>query len=122
MNFERYPDWNPFINRISGKAELGEKFEVTIQLPGKKAMLFKPRVRKVSPNQELKWLGHLYMPGLFDGEHMFKIDIVSENKIRFIQKEKFRGIMVPLLWKNINSATKKGFEEMNKRLKAMAER
>ena len=121
MNFERYPDWNPFIKKISGKAEAGEKIEVFMQLPGGKSMTFKPEVREINPNQEFRWLGHLFIPGLFDGEHIFKIESISENKILFIQKEKFKGIMVPLFWKNLAPRTRSGFEGMNKALKSLAE-
>jgi hypothetical protein len=121
MNFELYPDWNPFIKKISGKAEAGQKIEVFMQLPGGKSMTFKPEVREINPNQEFKWLGHLFIPGLFDGEHTFKIESLSENKIRFIHKEKLKGILVPLLWRSLNSPTKNGFEGMNRALKSIAE-
>ena len=28
MDFDRYPDWNPFIRRARGRVEVGEKLEV----------------------------------------------------------------------------------------------
>ncbi|HKO85819.1 MAG TPA: SRPBCC family protein, partial [Actinomycetota bacterium] len=40
-NFAAYPDWNPFI----------------------------VRVLEAEPARRLRWLGHLLVPGLFDGEH-----------------------------------------------------
>jgi len=37
-------------------------------------MTFRPTILKAEPNRELRWLGHLLVPGLFDGEHIFTIE------------------------------------------------
>jgi hypothetical protein len=36
-------------------------------------MTFRPTVLNAETNRELRWLGHLLAPGLFDGEHSFTI-------------------------------------------------
>ncbi len=61
------------------------------------------------------------MPGLFDGDHYFKIEELSDGKIRFIHGEKFRGILALLLWGSIEAGTKQGFQAINEALKAIAE-
>lgn len=33
MNFERHPDWDPFIQKITGKTEVGKKMDITITIP-----------------------------------------------------------------------------------------
>ena len=45
-------------------------------------MTFKPRVLNAEPERELRWLGHLLVPGLFDGEHSFTIEPLQENRVR----------------------------------------
>ena len=45
-------------------------------------MRFKPRVLKAEPNRELRWLGHLGIPGLFDGEHIFTIEPLDQERVR----------------------------------------
>ena len=70
-DFKSFPGWNPFIQKIEGKIEVGAKLEVFIQPPDSKGMTFKPTLLKVEPNREIRWLGHLFFPGLFDGEHIF---------------------------------------------------
>jgi len=37
--------------------------------PGDACVTFKPVVKRVDLNRELRWLGRLIVPGLFDGEH-----------------------------------------------------
>ena len=60
------------------------------------------------------------MPGLFDGEHYFKIEPLEDGKVRFIQGEKFTGVLVPFMGGLIDNA-KIGFDEMNIALKEKAE-
>ena len=78
-------------------------------------------LRTQDENDELRWLGHLLLPGLFDGEHIFSIEPVESNRVRFIQREKFRGILVPLFANSLDKDTRRGFEEMNEALKNLAE-
>ena len=84
-------------------------------------MSFKPQVLKVDPGRELRWRGRLFLPGLFTGEHIFMIDGMTSNRVRFTQREVFTGILVPLFAKNIEGDTRRGFDEMNSALKARVE-
>jgi hypothetical protein len=120
--FAAFPEWNPFVKTIEGKIEVGEKFRVFLQLPDSKEMTFRPKCLKAEQNKELWWIGHMIVPGLFDGEHRFTIEPVDDNKVRFIQKELFRGILTPLIMKRIGDKTQQGFDMMNRALKERAER
>ena len=122
IEFEKFPQWNPFIRRISGELKVGARLEVHMQLPGGRSMTFKPKVLKVEPNREFRWMGKLLVPGLFDGEHIFRIEPIHDNRIRFIQREVMAGILVPLFFRGLDKTTRRGFEEMNQVLKSMAER
>ena len=121
-NFTDFPRWNPFIRRATGEIEAGAKLEVEIQPPDGSAMTFKPTLLKVEPNRELRWLGHLIMPGLFDGEHIFTVESVAANRIKLIQREEFRGILAALMLRFIGENTRRGFEAMNQALKIEAEK
>ena len=65
-------------------------------------MTFKPTVLKAEPNRELSRLGRLIMPGLFDNEHVFTIESLGENRVRFKQRELFTEILIPLLARNLD--------------------
>ncbi len=120
-DFQKYPEWNPFIRSFKGGIEEGGRFAVSIQQPGKKPMTFKPRCLVLRKDEEFRWLGHLFIKGLFDGEHIFRLEETPEGKTNLIHCENFSGILVPLLWKQLDTATRAGFEEMNKALKTRAE-
>ena len=120
-DFGSFPDWNPFMQRASGEVAVGEKLVVYLKPPGGMGMTFKPRVVKVDPNREFRWLGHLGMSGIFDGEHIFEIEPIGDASCHFVQREEFRGGLVPLMLAMIGKATERGFNEMNQALKKRAE-
>ncbi|WP_348550706.1 SRPBCC domain-containing protein [Acidithiobacillus sp.] len=120
-DFPAYPQWNPFIRSLSGVAKPGEKLRVTIQPEDRGAMIFRPRVLTVIAQQELRWLGRLGFPDLFDGKHYFQLTAFGNGQTRFIQGEKFSGVLVGLFLHRMEAATKAGFDAMNRALKERAE-
>lgn len=117
---DAYPDWNPFVRKVEGELREGAKLEVRIAPPGGRAMTFKPVVLAAEPGRELRWLGRLLLPGLFDGEHSFRLEPLEGGRTRFTQAESFSGILVPLLRKTLGK-TQAGFEQMNNALKLRVE-
>lgn len=120
-NFDNYPKWNPFIKSIKGDVKVGNKITARIEPPEAKGMTFKPKILAFKTNKELKWLGHLLFAGLFDGEHKFELIDNGNETTTFRQSEKFKGILVPLFKKMLDNNTINGFNEMNKKLKDLAE-
>ncbi len=120
-DFTSYPEWNPFVRRISGEAQEGAQLEVYLQASGARGMTFRPTVLKAEPSREFRWRGKLFIQGLFDGEHVFEIEQLAENRVRFVQRESFRGLLTPMLLRMLENDTRRGFEEMNAALKSRAE-
>jgi hypothetical protein len=119
----RHAEWNPFIRSITGELRHGARLAVRIQPPGRKAMTFKPKVLKVAPNEELRWLGRLLFPGIFDREHIFELRAIDEgDRTLVVQREEFSGILVRPLWRSLDTDTRRGFEAMNRALKERVER
>ena len=120
-DFPDYPSWNPFILRAKGEAKEGAKLDVFLQPSGARGMSFRPLVLKAEANHELRWLGRLLLPGIFDGEHIFTLEPIASNRLRFVQREIFKGLLVPLLARSLDKDTRRGFREMNQALKTRAE-
>jgi hypothetical protein len=117
VDLPAYPEWNPFMKKIQGEPKVGAKLEVRMEPEGERAMTFRPTVLTAEPGRELKWLGHLLVPGIFDGEHRWLIEEAGPGEVRFTQSERFGGILVPLLWKKLrDGGTAKGFRAMNEAL------
>src|SRR2546429_9970108 len=112
-DFDRFPDWNPFIRRIHGKAQVGSRLDVFLGASGTRGMRFRPIVTKGVPNRELRWLGRLGLPRPFDGEHIFQFYPPGPTRARFIQRKRFRGLLFPLLARTLHRASIPGFVELN---------
>ena len=121
-DFRAMSDWNPFIRSISGPLKEGARLSIQIAPPGKSGMRFRPKVLVVKPDQELRWLGSLLIPGLFNGEHSFVLQPEGTDGTRFLHAEKFSGLLVgPFVRRGMLDATRQGFEDMNIALKERAE-
>jgi hypothetical protein len=123
-DLQAYPDWNPFIERIDGEVRVGAKLEVRIQPVDERGITLHPTVLAAEPGRELRWIGQLMVPGVFDGEHRFLIEEAGPSRVRFTQSERFGGILVPLLWKKLrDGGTAGGFRAMNESIaRRVAER
>jgi hypothetical protein len=122
MDFEKYPHWNPFIKSIKGKQQKGAKLSVRLEQPDARGMTLNPKVLVAKDKREFRWLGHLLIPGLFDGEHIFELTDNNDGTTTFVQREIFRGILVPLFKRMLDDNTHRGFELMNQRLKVESEK
>lgn len=121
MNFNSFPDWNPFIKelKVNNELKVGQKLTVLLHLQNKKPQTFKPTIKSLIPNKEFSWLGNLFMPKIFDGYHYFQLE-EQDNKTKFIQKERFSGIFGFII-KFIAKDTLASFKSMNEILKQRVE-
>ncbi len=120
-DFAANSEWNPFVKRIEGELKTGSTLTISVQPQGGKCMTFRPVLLAVIPNRELRWLGRLLVPGLFDGEHYFMIERTDTDYCRFVHGEVFSGLLVSLFRSSLDAGTKGGFVAMNRALKERAE-
>lgn len=124
MDFAAYPQWNPYIREISGEAKVGSKIKVHMKPEWEKGVTLHPRIIRLEPRKEFTWKGSFFFSGLLDGEHSFILEEISGHRVRFIQKEIFNGIAIPIVsasW-SIEKGTMRSFEDMNNALKKRAEK
>jgi hypothetical protein len=119
VDFAAYPEWNPFIRRIEGEPRVGTRLQVTVQPGDRRPMTFKPTILVAEPERELRWLGRVLLPGVFDGEHTFVIE-PKQGGCRLRHEESFRGLLVPLFG-GMLVETERGFTAMNEALKRRVE-
>jgi hypothetical protein len=121
-DFNKYEQWNPFIHKIIGQPKEGAKIEIHIETPGGKNRKYGPTLTKVDEGRELRWLGKSSLPWFLNGEHIFAIEKLDSQRVRFIQREVFDGLLTLLFGKSLDTDVRQGLEEMNRALKERAER
>lgn len=120
-DFKNFPQWNPFIRQIDGTPVVGTKLKIHLQTSGGKNRTYEPTVTKVEPDHELRWYGKSFIPGFFNGERIFTIDSFETNRVHFVHKEIFTGILVGIIGNSLDKDMYQSFTEMNKALKQMVE-
>ena len=121
LEFERYPEWNPFVRAIEGTPAVGERLRVRIEPPDARAVTFEPEVVIVEENHRLAWAGRLVVPFAYDGYHEFRLEPgAGGERTRLLNRETVRGALVPLLFDR--ESLERGFAAMNAALRDRAER
>jgi hypothetical protein len=119
-DFATYGDWNPFIRAASGDLALGGRLEVAILPPGGRAMVFKPVVTALRPNQIFRWKGRLFLPGLFEGDHQFRLTATPGGTV-FDHEERFTGLLPAVMGDEAFARIERGFTLMNEALRQRAD-
>ena len=120
-HFASYPEWNPFIVRAKGELRASERLELTMSLPdSNREHVVRPRLLLCDAPRELRWLGHLWVKGLFDGEHFFRLHESDPGRTRLIHGEDVSGLLVRFALGTIAEVTR-GFVYMNQALKRRVE-
>jgi hypothetical protein len=121
-DFATYDQWNPFINKIIGLPTEGSKIDISIETPSGKNRKYSPRITKVEEGRELRWFGKSSLPGFLNAEHIFTIEELQPERVRFTQREVFDGLLTRLFGKDLDIDVRQGFQDMNEALKKRAER
>ena len=121
IDFNAYPNWNPFITSIKGRKVVGKTLQISLKTSKGKEMYFEPRVIKFSENDEFRWRGILGIRGIFDGEHYFILEYLETHQTRLMHGEFFSGILTGIM-NNLLKDTQQSFIEMNNALKLRCER
>ncbi|MBE0411073.1 MAG: SRPBCC domain-containing protein [Anaerolineales bacterium] len=101
-DLDKYSEWNPLLYRGVGKVEPGETVEVSAKT-ATKDMKFICKVTEVEPYHKFAWKFHVIHPLLFRGLHIFQIESVDEHKVRFIDREQFEGLLLPMQAKDLEA-------------------
>lgn len=117
-DFERYPDWNPYITSMRGEWKVGGKIGILVRnLDGSEGK-YRPDVYEVIPARSLVWGMDGKYPGQIKARHSFTL-IPQGNGTRFIHAEAVsgwttRGLDMTIYeptYKNFNEALKKRVEQ-----------
>ena len=121
-DLKSWREWQEFLDVQEGEPVQGTRLKVRFTPPGGMKATLRPVVLRAEPGRELRWLGHVGVKGIFDGEHSFHIEPAGDGRVRFVQREEFRGALV-WLFRAMGELRKAvaGFENFNRGLKEQAE-
>ncbi len=118
---EQYPDWNPFMRSMAGDLAAGNTLEVTLKFGHGSPQRIAPTVLVANADQELRWIGRVGVPGIFDGEHHFILEERADGATGLFHGETFSGILAYPVMAFMGADTERGFTAMNVALKERVE-
>ncbi|MGW6055929.1 SRPBCC family protein [Streptomyces sp. NPDC055189] len=118
-DFARYPEWNPFIVAASGDLAPGAHLSLKLRQVSGRHLVITPKVVAAEPGALLRWRGKLWVRGVFDGEHTFRLT-PREGGTHLEQSETFGGVLVPVL-STVVRQTVGRFNDLNEALKSRVE-
>jgi hypothetical protein len=114
-DLDKYSEWNPLLYRGVGKVETGETVEVSAKTASKD-MKFICKVTEVEPYRKFAWKFHVIHPILFRGLHIFQIETIDEHTVRFVDREQFEGLLLPMQAKDLETNGLSAMIEMGEAL------
>jgi hypothetical protein len=91
-DFSSFSRWNPIITQIDGEARLGERLKIGVMTRKGTVRTYTPSITVMNENHELRWKGKSFLPGLLNGERIFKLSQISEKRTQLVHSEIFTGL------------------------------
>ncbi|MDZ4769259.1 MAG: SRPBCC domain-containing protein [Chloroflexota bacterium] len=122
MGFDEYPQWSTMLHYVSGRAVVGEKMTLRLVIPQVVDYKFSPTIVAVEANRRFVWKTITGVPGIFDGEHGFTLDRLSDRQTRLTNREVYSGLLTPVIQRTaMMRAAPAGFVAMNHEIQRRAE-
>jgi len=119
-DFGRFPEWNPVIHQVTGSLAVGQTVVISVTGPAGERP-WSVEVAKVHPEREFAWKFYERTPLLYRGEHTFRLEPIDQQRTHYIDRETFRGLLVPLRKRHLGTKTKAGMVAMGEALKQRVE-
>lgn len=120
MDVGSYPDWNPFIQRVSGTLAKGARLELTVTPPDGSARTFRATVTRFEEGRELGWQDKRFFKGVFDAEHFIQLSATDSGGTRLVNGGNYSGFLVQRMGNTLTQHAR-GFVGMNQALKRRVE-
>lgn len=117
MDAARYADWNPYLLELTGELRDGGEIEILIiQQNWDEPMRLTETVVDIDPPVSLHWRGSLAPAGFFQTDHSFRIESIGADRVRFTQREEFRGKLAEYFDDEWKGHTQRAFRAMDEAL------
>lgn len=121
-DIDHWDKWNPIIISASGTASVGTELTITMRgEEGKDGPKYMPVVTSLQEPELFEWRAKMIAGFIFTNGRVFMLEKINGGT-RLINKETFKGMMVPLFWNKLNSHVPAMLNEMNVALKNRVEK
>jgi hypothetical protein len=111
-DFERYPEWNPFTERVLTKRVLGGPVELHVNMPapdGRKRIM-RERFTGYEAGKRVSWGLKLGFGVLLDCDRVQQVEAMPDGRTRYVTYEQFNGLLGGLIVRRYGESVRRGFE------------
>jgi len=121
VDFAHYPDWNPFVLQVKGRAYQNATIRYRFQMPRGIRIWTPATVLRFEPERELRFSANFLTPALFRGDHYFAIESAGTNGVIFHHGEIVSGLLFPAVQLILQNLGLPMFQALNGALKHRTE-
>jgi len=109
-DFDRYPEWNGFTERVISGRKIGGPIELHVNMPGGKKRIMRERFNSFVEGKRLSW-GLRWGGGiLLDCDRVQEVAPLPDGRTRYVTHEEFKGLLARLIVRLYGESVRRGFE------------
>lgn len=117
MDLPGWAEWNPIVNKIEGKLEVGEKLNIVMcGSNGKDSKRYAANITVIDENKCFRFIAVMMGKFMFSADRIIELEKTANGTL-FIQREIYSGIMVSLFWAKLSTEALSMLKSMNEALK-----
>lgn len=109
-DFDRYPEWNAFTERVVTRRIVGGSVELHVNLPGDKKRIMNERFTGYVEGRRMSWGLKLGFGMLLDCDRVQEVEALPDGRTRYVTYEDFKGLLGPLIVLLYGEPVRRGFE------------
>ena len=111
VDFERYPEWNPFTPKLEAELTPGAPVVITVNLGGKQVVQREEMVEAVAP-ERLVWKTTYGGPLLLRAQRVQRLEPLEDGGTRYVSEDIMHGPLVPFVHLVHGRSLAEGFQAM----------
>ena len=117
-----YQQWNPLFTQEKGLLKVGNRLELVVTLPEIPPFRIEPKLLIVEPIKRLSWQHTLLFAGVLSWKYCNELDVLSPQRVKFIQRSQFGGILGPVGNLGLGESLGAGMGKVNEALRHWGEK
>lgn len=109
-DFEKYPEWNRFTERVVTNRVVGGEVELHVNMPGGKKRIMKERFTGYVPGKRLSWGLSWGFGVVLDCDRIQEVEPMPDGRTRYVTYEGFEGLLASTVVRFYGGQVKRGFE------------
>lgn len=122
INFDKWAEWNPIVNKAGGSAAMGEALTMTMAgEDGSDAQSYSPVITQFNAPNSFRWNAKMGAAFLFSNDKIVELT-ETDSGTHLVHSETFSGLMATMMWGKMKEGVPPMLNSMNGALKALAEK